>query len=377
MPEIDYGKAIEQNNYMRNVLLSTAPEFRKVLQTVTGITAGSTSRIKLFNTGILTKLALEIQVAITIGTATATPSSKAPWNLISRLRLTDFDGTDRVNLSGYQLFVLNCVRNRNLDGFNNEAGSNWIVNPSVPTAVGTANLLFDIDVPVAYDPANKIPQLRDLRGAIMMQTAVGEMYLTIDWITSLYTNGDDDALYRGGATSTVAAGAWQVSVAQEFLFPQAIGSNGALPLPTLDLMTVYECLGFVRTSDNISQNAERLFNYPNVRSVLGFYANFTNNKLLAGTAFSGMRTLANGSQNVKEWQTERSFVYDMRRLLNTDLPAGTFFVDHRNRPIETQLYGNFQFGMTPNIALTTPNFETMTESFYSKGMALPGIGQSG
>ena len=145
--------------------------------------------MKLFNVGVLTKLQLYVTAAITIGTATATASTKAPWNLIQRCRLTDYDGTDRINFSGFQLFILNCVRNRALFTFHNTPGTAAVFNnPVVPTAVGNGTVSFFMTIPLAYDVDNPVIQLQDLRGAILAQTAVGEMYLSIDWVTNLYGN---------------------------------------------------------------------------------------------------------------------------------------------------------------------------------------------
>lgn len=366
------------NAQMRATLLATAPRMRKNVITATAGTAG-TSRLKLFNVGVITKLQLFIQAAITIGTATATPSSKAPWNLIARLRLTDFDGTDRVNLSGFQLFILNAVRWSQLFGFNNDAATAVFTNPNVPTAVGSPTLTFFIDVPLAFDAENKIVQLQDLRGAILGQTAVGEMYLSIDWITSLYTNNDIDSLYSGGATTTVvgqSAAYITVTMWQEYLLPQAIGPNGEIPLPAIDLATVYEYNGNVRSSDNLAVATEKLISYPNVRSVIGTYVNYVTGGAVVGTNMSQIRVIANGN-NILLDHTNLSQLFYQRNQLNGDTVAGAYFRLHREKPIETALFGNVQLGMTPAVVSGGNQYmEIGFESFYTKGQALPGLNQA-
>ena|SRR5579872_3755481 len=188
----------QNNAAMRAALLATAPRMRKNVITNTSTLAGTT-RLKLFNVGVLIRLQIYVSIALTIGTATAVPSTKAPWNAISRIRLTDYDGTDRINFSGFQMFILNCVRFQANYSYDNSsvAGNAVFTNPNVPTAVGNASLTFFMDIPVAFDIDNDIPQLQDLRGAILAQTAVGEMYLSIDWTSSYYTNGNVDSLYAG------------------------------------------------------------------------------------------------------------------------------------------------------------------------------------
>ena len=366
-----------QNAGLRAALLQSAPRMRKNVITATSA-VGSTTRLKLFNVGVLVKLLLRVTLDLTIGTATATASTKAPWNAISRVRLTDYDGTDRVNLSGFQLWVLNCIRWSNFYGFNNQAAITAVfANPSVPTAVGAAQVAFFIEVPVAFDVDNVIVQLQDLRGAIMCQTAVGEMYLNIDWITSLYANGDVDSLYSGGATTTVVGQNGTpitVTMWQDYLLPQAIGNRGQIPLPGVDLMTVYELNGNVRSSDNIAVNTEKLISYPNVRSVVGAYFNYVSATALSANIAS-MRLIANGN-NILMDNTGLSQLFYQRLTLETDLLPGIYWRLHREHPIETALFGNVQMGITPSVVGATPYFELAFESFYTKGQALPGIGQA-
>jgi hypothetical protein len=379
-PNNDMMRA-QENNMMRQALLATAPRMRKNVATVVA-TNGTTSRIKLFNVGVLTKLQIQVDASITIGTATATPSPKAPFNLIDRIKLTDYDGTDRVNFSGFQLYVLNCVRHRSIFGYNNSAAvAAAQANPVVPTAVGNATLRFFLDIPVAFDVENPVMQLQDLRGAILAQTAVGEMYLSIDWNPTLYQNGNCDAVYNGAATTTVVGNPTTNFITcilwQEYLLPQAIGPQGQLPLPGIDLMTVYELAGNLRSSDNLAVNTEKLINYPNVRTVIGAYANYVQATAIAAGLLNTLRLIANGNNIVRE-QSERSQNFNQRCYLyaDSDIIGGAYWNTHRDKPIETALYGNFQWGLTPNTVGATPYVEVGFESFYTKGQALPGL-QSG
>ena len=368
-----------QNAGLRMALLQSAPRMRKNVLTSTAA-VGGTSRLKLFNVGVLTKLLLRVMLDLTIGVAIAVPSTKAPWNLISRVRLTDYDGTDRVNLSGFQLWVLNCIRVDSFYGSNNAVALTAVLaNPVTPTAIGNGQVAFFIEIPVAFDVDNQIVQLQDLRGAIMCQTAVGEMYLNIDWITSLVNaTGDVDSLYQGAGTTTVVgqnATPITVTMWQDYLLPQAIGNRGQIPIPGIDIMTVYELNGNVRSSDNIATGTEKLINYPNVRSVIGAYFNYVTGGVLSA-ALTQMRVIANGN-NILMDNSGLSQLYYQRELLQTDLLAGNWWRLHREHPIETALFGNVQAGLTPSVVSGGNQYiEIAFESFYTKGQALPGIGQS-
>jgi hypothetical protein len=358
------------NAQLRAALLATAPRMRKNLGVFSQTSVGGTTRIRLFNVGLLTKIQLLVTVQVTIGTLAGTASPKGPWNLIQSIQLNDFNGTSRINCTGFQLFQLNSARYREPFGYNNSAESAIITNPNQPLATGSQNITFLIDVPVAYQPES------DLRGAILMQSGVGDMFLNINWNPTLYTNGNDDAVYNGAATTTVALGAngYQVQAWQEYLLPQAIG--GKLPLPPLDLMTVYEIAGNIVTTDNIAAGTEKLINYPNVRTVIGAYVDYTK----AGTTLAGVgdtsefRLIANGN-NILRDETETSQYFNQRIWYHGDLVKGSFLNMHRQKPIETALFGNVQWGVTPVNAGAGSYMNYMFESFYTQGTTLPGFNQ--
>lgn len=370
--QVSPAQMMQNNLLMRQALLQSAPRMRKDLGTFTGGTPGNTTRVKLFNVGITTKLVLDIIATFDIGVAIATASPKAPWNLINRVKLTDFDGTDRCNLSGYQLWVLNSVRERTPFGFNNGSRTAVLTSPITPTAIGAGAIMrFQIEVPLAFDPE------RDLRGSLLTQTAVGEAWLSLDWNNLMVANGNADAVYNGAGTTTITNSAFSVSVTQEYLLPQNVG--GRVPMPALDLMTVYELAGALKSSDNLAAGQEKLLNYPNVREVIGAYFNYVNNGVMnsAVTDITRMKLIANGNNVLREY-TPTGKLFDQRRRMveHADLVVGTYWEDHRTRPISTSLYGNIQYGITPlTMGGGNSYIEVAFESFYTKGSALPGLTQ--
>lgn len=360
---------IQQNMALRQALLQTAPKMRKKIGTFTETSPeGKTTRVKLLNVGIVTMLRLVVTINVTIGTADATLSPKAPWNAISNLKLTDFTGTDRINLSGFQLWVLNSVRKRTPAHINNEGLAAVSTLPLVPTAQATADIKFYIEVPLAFNPEN------DLRGAILAQTANGDMWLNVTWNSDFHRNADDDGVYHGAATSVVTVNSLSMDVFQDILMPQTI--DNMTPLPLMDLYTIYELIGNYRINDNMSNGQERLLAYPNQRSVLGFYFNYINNGLMADD-ISQVRLIANATSELVN-NTLNAQMMEQRDYLNGDLKKGVFFQLHRQKLIETNVYGNVQCGITFNAAPTgTFYLEQMIESFVPLGAVLPGVSSQG
>jgi hypothetical protein len=366
----------QQNAMARAMMTATAPVINKILQTATA-SVGGVMRVKLDNTGITTGLTLDVSCGVTIGVATAVPSTRAPWNLINRIKVTDPDQTDRVSLSGFQLFILNCVRSRAYYGFNNGAPTAVFANPVVPTAVGNGTIQFLIDIPIAYDADNPVRELRDYRGALLQQIALGEAYLTIEWNSTLYANANVNAVYAGAATTTVAPNPATNNitclVSQVGLFPQPL--NGAQPpLPSLDLLTVYELNGGLNTSDNIVVNQEKYLQIPPQRSVIGMYVNYIQGGVQAAGAISRFRAIVNSNNPLTD-RTERLQLFEQRKhlLVDADTVAGSYFHLFRERPIETALVGNMQWGVTPSTVGANATMELLVESFYTKGQMLPGV----
>ena len=369
-----YQDAANANLMARNYLLRNSPLITRPIGVTTGYGLGSTMRIKLQNYGLLTSLLFKIDCQVDIGTATAVLSDKGPYNLIKRVRLSDYSGKTRVDLSGEMLFAINCVRRGTYYGFNNESASAVLPSPLTPTAVGTAqNLTFYLEVPVAFD------ELRDLRGIISMMTGNGDMYLTIDFNSSLFTNANADSVYKGAATSTVALTAGyapqiNATVWQNYYLPPS--ANGQTVWPALDAQCVYELQQWF-TNDNLNANSEKLIAYPVGRSVLAAYVWFINNGVCnpSTTDVTKLRQIYNGSEVAYESDAS-AFLYKMRLMLNSDTRNGLLIFPSRTNPIDPQTFGNVQIGFTPTTVTSTTypaRLDVAWESMYNAGAVLSSV----
>jgi len=384
---------IAQNRQMRALALAMFPRCRKQLGSFNAVgvsdTGGGSARIKLYNVGLGLGVLVEVVALVDIGTAaTSIVSPQSPWNMVSRFRLTDYDNTDRINTTGYGLYLISRRRDAEQDrgaagladayfgaltaapGNNTVSQPNYIM-PKTPVATGTnVELRLMYYLPLAYDPEN------DLRGAVLMQTALGEMYLNIDFNNVFQAATGVDSVFRTSNSSTVTVNSITVNVWQDYLLLQAVG--GQTPLPQLDLLTVYE-LNEMQTTDNIAVGQGKLISFPNVRSVKSMGLYYVNNGTMAADIgdISRFRLVVNGN-NILQENSARSQLVTQRRLLRgTDLPAGTYIFDSSTRPIETAMYGNVQMEVTPSAYTAGVTYMGVVfESMYTKGSALPGMNQS-
>lgn len=366
------AQMFERNLQLREMLKRTSWDMTKYLGSFTtpvGAAAlGSVTRIKLVNVGLIKRLLLRVRTLVDIGTADATLSPKGPFNLLKNIKLTDYDQQDRINCSGDRLWMVNCVRRRTYWGYNNEGAAQVLVSPNHPLTVGADRQLeFFLEIPVAYDE-------NDLRGMIVAQTAVGEAYLTLTINSLLFQSANADAVYNGAGTTTVVidpATPVTFDVWQEYAWPQDFNS-----IPPLDVSTVYEILGNLDSSDNLVANSEKQVAVPNLRSVVGYYLGYVNNGVMnPGSDVDRFRVIVNGNNVLTERNVAAQLMVQ-REFLNSDLRPGMYFFNWRARPVETYMFGNVNIGFTPsNVTGGNTKLELCTESFFPKGVALPGVAQ--
>lgn len=356
-------QTIQQNSNARNALLATGTPMRKNLGVAGPFSPGQTARVKLDNIGVLTSLDIVVTASIDI-TSAATASKVGVENLVPSISFSDFDNVDRVVISARQLRALNSIRQRR--GYDDDYAdaANGAPIRVLPTAVGNGQIMrFQIRLPLAYDPNS------DLRGAVLAQTIRGEQYVTLKLADGGGIFGsDDDAVYSAGAGTVSNI---QVQVFQNYIQPQNIG--GHMPLPLQDLLTVYELNGTLKSSDGLAVNQAKHIYYPNVRQVLSSLHTYMNGGVLAyGTDVKELVLNANSNTDLKQYNP-LDLLSNQRNLLGTDLIPGTYYIDTRRVPIDTQLYGNVQFLFTPSDVQASAYVESMFESFYLKGTTLPGI----
>lgn len=362
----------QQNTINSMMLRSTGLYMTRKLQPQTGALGGQI-KIPLERTGVVTGVLLEITVPVNI-TATATASAFGPYNMVNNITYTDFAGLKRVNTSGFLLHTLNSFKGHKIGGnavnYSGLPNSEKLINTNilnVPTAVGTANLKFFLYVPLAYDPR------QDLRGAILAQAIYGEHYLTLTLPNALV--GTDPLVnpYTAGTVALQAGTGVTVQAYMNYIMPQ----NGVANLPLIDLATIYAIEGNMQDSSNITAGADKYLNWPNNRAILSAIHVFDQGATggtLNETDVNSVTLLGNSNTNIKEL-TPAALRMEMRYMLGTDTPSGTYYLPSRTQPITTQLYGNVQTKFNIATAGANSYFVSQFESTYLSGTPLPGVVQ--
>lgn len=370
----------QKNNAHANLLKRSSPLYRKALSSQVLTSLGQTARFKVLNSGYLTGFYVTMSIVTSIGTAAATLSPRGIYAAINRLRFTDYAQVDRLNLSGFQLFVRNSVVSSagGLAGMTqtpsalstsiSSAGiTSGFTNPTIDLTVGTRTEKVTFYVPVAKDIRRG-----DLRGMIDAENVEGEAYLNIELASLLYANGSDDYMFNGAATTTATLTSATFDVVQEFYYPQKI--QGVLPRPLLDMKTVYELAGAQRTTDNLSAGADKIINVMNNRSIRRVYVNYQNNGILGGSAgneLSRLKFLIGGSNYIQD-VTEQQQQFIQLQDIGVTLPKGSYYFEF-DHGLETSSYGIAQLAVQPGGTLVNPYVETCFENLYTIGAPLSAV----
>lgn len=370
-----------KNNAHANLLKRSSPLYLKSLSSQVIDSLGQTARFKVLNSGYLTGFYVTMTIVTPIGVAAATLSPRGLYAAINRIRFTDYAQVDRLNLSGYQLFVRNTVNalHPHLAGMALASGADQSASLAVPgMTVGYTNPTINLTVGTRtekvtfYVPVARNAQRGDLRGMIDAENVEGEAYLNIELASLLYANGNDDYMFNGAATTTATLTSATFDVVQEFYYPQKI--QGVLPRPLLDMKTVYELAGAQRTTDNLSAGADKIINVMNNRSIRRVYVNYQNNGVLGGSSgneLDRLKFLIGGSNYIQD-VTEEQKCFMQRQDMGHDLPKGSYYFEF-DHGLETSSYGIAQLAVQPGGTLVSPYVETCFENLYTIGAPLSAV----
>lgn len=282
------------------------------------------------------------------GTATRTPFGAA--NLLRNIGFTDVNNQVRHATQGWHLNMINSAKQPILFGGAYAAnipigyGSNFdvITAPQSITTMTDAEVQMYYYVPLSYSRV-------DLRGAMWagIVNAVAQLSLEINptpWVAS----GDDGLAVYSGSTATgwktgspVTVTVWQDYIDQ---IPQ---DNGGMPiLPLDDLATLYQLQNSALSGLVVGQDYGVPFaNFRNFLSTALVYDN--NGVYNPGTDINYFALQTANSSNIWKYGPEEASLY-ARNTFMADPPVGTYYFDHRIKPISTQQFGNTQITVNPS-----------------------------
>lgn len=336
----------QQNELARRIITSQAVERLQSIFSQTFNTDNQTVvNINPRNVGLIKGFFIDVETTF-VGneTAAAALSAFGVANLLHQIKFDDLQNNTRVQTSGWHLHLINSVRNQRPFGLSMalenspiDYGAIYSVI-SAPATIGfneTVTAKMRYYLPLAYSNS-------DLRGAVYANVvnATMQITLTINKNFALAANNPDPRSVYNVTAGAVAMTNCKITVYQHYLDQLPVGQQGPI-LPMLDIQTIYELKDTTMTGIAPTQD----FTVP--------YANFRTFLSTTAIYWEGGNTLAPGT-DINYWALRSANFTDIfkyepnvgalltRLQIGTDVPTGSYYFSHRERPISTIQYGNME-----------------------------------
>jgi len=324
---------------------------------------GAVVNVPLRQVGLVKRLL--VRVTATVQATGTTPSltlqAFGPSQMLSNVVFTDLSNQTRINTAGWHLFGIASAKRRAIYGaayttdtpcgYGNNFSSVMAAPSSITTAPASDNVFCEYEIPLSYTDY-------DLRGAVYMNVTNATAYLQLTINPNFVVANAADgtfAVYKQGASSTYAIPSLTVTVYQNYLDQLPLAQNGGPVLPLLDLSTAY--LLNTTPVGALVANQDVPVPYANFRDFMSTFAVFDNAGVL--NTGSDVNSWSIQSANYTNIQKLDPYTADFlaRGIFRGDPPAGTYYFDHRHKPISTVQYGNMQLvlnaaSVTAGAALT-------------------------
>ena len=308
--------------------------------------AGTVINIPLRQVGLVKRLLVRVSAQVQANGQTLSLGPLGPTQIFSNVVLTDLSNQTRINTAGWHLFGVASAKRRQPygaafttdtpSGYGNNFGSVFAAPASITTNPAVNNVFAEFEIPCSYTD-------QDLRGAIYMNVTNATAYLQLTVNPNFFVATGADATFGVYQSSSATLGllpSFTVQVYQNYLdqLPQA--QNGGPVLPLLDLSTAY--LLNTTPISGLVANQDVPIPYANFRDFMSTFVIFDQGGTL------------NVGSDVNAWKIQSAnytniinvdpFTADFmsRLIFKCDPPKGTYYFDHRGKPISTIQYGNMQ-----------------------------------
>lgn len=344
------------NAAARAAILGQSVEMVQEIFSTTIATPGSTNNVVNViprNVGLIKRFIVEISGTIqNNGAATpandANPTQFGLANVLSQIVFNDLNNNVRINTTGWHLNFINSAKKMRpyADALTGDItgainyGSNFGVISAPATiagAGGTGDFQMFYDIPLCYHDD-------DLRGAIYANVvnATMNLQLTINNApVAAAANDYTSAVYQGPAATGVFTTV-TIKVYQVYLDQLPVGKNGPI-LPILDLSTIYELKN--TTFTGLVANTDFPMAYSNFREFLSTFMVFDNGVgagLGVGADINYISLQSANFTNLFKVDPLLAALMGGRHSIGDDWPRGTYYFNHRRKPINTIQYGNMQ-----------------------------------
>jgi hypothetical protein len=350
------------------ILNNGVPRLQNIYsQSVTPSATGAPVNVNFQNVGMVKGFLVRVKGTLhnSDGALTATRTGFGAANVLSNISLFDFNNILRINTTGAHISMLNSAKGNTVFGGAYSPnvpvsfGNNWTVQSAPATIANGADgaVTYFYYVPLAYSKL-------DLRGAIYagLVNATAYLSLTVNPNPLVAAGADPiSAVYAGAPGGWKAGTQVQIDVYQDYI-DQLPVANGSVILPPLDISTVYD-LKYTSTGAAITVNQDYGIPYANFRTFLSTMLVVDNGGTFnTGSDVTYFQLQAANSTTFWKYTPDVAALL-ARGIFMADPPAGVYWFDTRDRPINTQQFGNVQLVVNMNTVNANPSLQVGYEQF--------------
>lgn len=366
----------QQNFQARNLVLGAGvPRFQPLKTVVTSaadIAAGGNQvAIVPQNVGLVRGFLIKLTCTVNINDTQTDTANRAPFgcaNLLSNIQFTDMNNLVRVNASGRSLNLVNSAKEKLAFGGAYSPnvpvgyGNNWdvMVGPATIADGSDQELQMYWYLPLAYSKL-------DLRGAMWagVVNSTSQLQLTINPNPIVDTGDRLNAVYYGVDGSGYKTGSNVVIEVWQDYIDQVPYNNGQPILPMGDLSLAYQILDTSMNGLTAAQDFGVPFaNFRNFLSTTIVVDNGVTPFLNNGDELNYFKLSAANSSTLWQYDPETA-AFLARNQFAADPPLGAYHFSMRDRPINTQQFGNMEILVNPNNNINAAAYLAINWEFFA------------
>lgn len=346
------------NAQQRGIVLANAIDRWQIIfqQTFTAANlAGTVVNVPVKNVGLIKRFV--VQVLATVTRAAAETQTRTPWgpaNFFSQIVLNDLDNYTRIQTTGWHVFGVSSARRMMAYGsaYTNDSpvqiGSVMpVILAPVSFTAGTQTIRMFFEIPMAYGDF-------DLRGAMFagVLNATASLQFTINANFFVGANAVSNTLAGYQSSTNTDLGlitTATITVYQNYLdqIPRYDTGpmKGQFVLPEMDLQTVYLLQNTAIAG--LTVNQQNGIPYANMRQFLSTFVIYDNQGTNLGTDITNFSLQSANFTNIYQYDPFFASLRT-RNMIADDYPRGTYYFDHRTKPISTDQFGNMQLIAVPS-----------------------------
>lgn len=319
---------------------------------------GTTLTFYIRNVGLVKRLVVYFKATVTAGnTSTQYLTGQSGHqgfglsNFVSNVTFSDLGNNQRINTSGWHLTAVASAKRRGVFGaayttdtplaYGNN-NNRIMYAPSTITAGNSSEIDFFLEIPFVKNDT-------DLRGAIFADVTQATAQVQITLNPNMFVSSTADpalAMYQSGGSDLASLSNLSMIVYQNYL-DQLPRMNGVPILPSLDLGTAYLLNSVTSTLPVANQLNGMPFVNARTYESLTFYYDNNGTLNINGTDLTSIQLTSANFTNIQNLDP-KMLGFMVRNVLGDDMPAGMYYMDYRDRPIDTNQYGNMVLNIQPS-----------------------------